>query len=68
MATVGFTFTAVINIPEAVRSAGHATWVCYANTLVAIVLVAESLVQFRHQPGSAGSITGYVEATLGPSA
>lgn len=30
VATVGLTLPAVINIPEAVRSAGHATWVCCA--------------------------------------
>lgn len=40
MATVAFPLTAVLNIPEAVRSAGHATWVSYAIALVAIVLVA----------------------------
>jgi len=68
VATVGLTLTAVINIPEAVRSAGHATWVCYAIALVAIVLVAETLVLFRYQPGSASGIAGYVEATLGPVA
>ena len=28
VATVGLTLTAVITIPEAARSAGHATWVC----------------------------------------
>ena len=30
VATVGLTLTAVINIPAAARSAGHATWICYA--------------------------------------
>jgi amino acid transporter len=68
VATVGLTLTAVINIPEAARTAGHATWVCYAIALVAIVLVAETLVLFRRQPGSAGGIAGYVEASLGPAA
>ena len=68
VATVGLTLTAVINIPEAARSAGHATWVCYAIALVAILLVAETLVLFRRQPGSAGGIAGYVEAGLGPAA
>jgi hypothetical protein len=28
VATVGLILTAVINFPEAVRSAGQATWVC----------------------------------------
>jgi hypothetical protein len=28
VATVGLTLTAVIHFPEAVRSAGQATWVC----------------------------------------
>ena len=37
---MAFPLTAVLNIPEAVRSAGHATWVSYAIALVAIVLVA----------------------------
>ena len=35
VATVGLTLTAVINIPAAARSAGHATWICYAFALVA---------------------------------
>ena len=34
VATVGLTLTAVITIPEAARSAGQATWVCYAIVLV----------------------------------
>ena len=68
VATVGLTLTAVINIPAAARSAGHATWICYAIALVAIVLVAETLVLFRRQPGSASGIAGYVEAGLGPAA
>ena len=68
VATVGLTLTAVINIPETARTAGHATWVCYAIALVAILLVAETLVLFRRQPGSASGIAGYVEAGLGPAA
>jgi amino acid transporter len=40
VATVAFILSAVINIPEAVYSAGHAIWVCSAIALVAIVLVA----------------------------
>jgi len=68
VATVGLTLTAVINLPEAVRSAGHATWVCYAIPLVAIVLEAETLVLFGRQPGSASGIAGYGEAGLGPAA
>ena len=68
VATVGLTLTAVINIPEAARNSGHATWVCYAIALVAILLVAETLVLFRRQPGSAAGIAGYVESSLGPAA
>ena len=68
VATVGLTLTAVINIPEAARTAGHATWISYAIALVAILLVAETLVMFRRQPGSASGIAGYVEAGLGPVA
>lgn len=68
VATVGLTLTAVINIPETARTAGHATWLCYAIALVAILLVAETLVMFRRQPGSASGIAGYVEAGLGPAA
>ena len=40
VATVVIILSAVINIPEAVYSAGHATWVCSAIALMAIVLVA----------------------------
>lgn len=68
VATVGLTLTAVINIPEAAQTAGHATWVCYLIALVVILLVAETLVMFRRQPGSASGIAGYVEAGLGPAA
>lgn len=68
VATVGLTLTAVINIPEAARSAGHATAVCFAIALVAIVLVAETLVMFRRQPASTSGIAAYVEAGLGPAA
>lgn len=68
VATVGLTLTAVINIPETARTAGRATWLCYAIALVAILLVAETLVLFRRQPGSASGIAGYVEAGLGPVA
>ncbi len=68
VATVGLTLTAVINIPAAARTAGHATWICYAIALVAIVLVAETLVLFRREPGSASGIAGYVEAGLGSGA
>jgi len=68
VATVGLTLTAVINIPEAARSAGHATWICYVIALVVILLVAETLVLFRREPGSASGIAGYVEAGLGQAA
>ena len=49
VATVGLTLTAVINIPQAARGAGRATWIAYAIALVAIVLVSENLVLFRHE-------------------
>jgi hypothetical protein len=39
VATVGLTLTAVINIPATTTTAGHATWVCYAIAVVAILLV-----------------------------
>ncbi len=68
VATVGLTLTAVINIPEAARTAGHSTWICYAIALVAILLVAETLVLFRREPGSASGIAGYAEAGLGRGA
>lgn len=67
VATVGLTLTAVINIPQAARSSGPATWLCYGIALGAILLVAETLVLFRRQPGSASGIASYVEAGLGPA-
>jgi hypothetical protein len=41
MATAGLTLTAVISfpIPATTPTAGHATWVCFAIALVAILLV-----------------------------
>jgi amino acid transporter len=45
--------------------AGRATWIAYAIALVAIVLVSETLVLFRHQPAGAAGIAGYVEHGLG---
>jgi amino acid transporter len=63
--TVGLTLTAVINIPAAAALAGRATWIAYAIALVAIVLVSETLVLFRHQPAGAAGIAGYVEIGLG---
>ena len=64
--TVGLTLTAVINIPAAAAVAGRATWIAYAIALVAIALVSETLVLFRHQPAGAAGIAGYVEHGLGP--
>ncbi|MFM8967075.1 MAG: hypothetical protein ACKOGI_03790 [Vulcanococcus sp.] len=63
--TVGLTLTAVINIPAAAAVAGRATWIAYAIALVAIALVSETLVLFRHQPAGAAGIAGYVEQGLG---
>ena len=54
--TVGLTLTAVINIPAAAAVAGRATWIAYAIALVAIVLVSETLVLFRHHPAGAAGI------------
>lgn len=68
VATVGLTLTAVINIPAAARSAGRATWLCYGVALVAILLVAETLVLFRRQPGQASGIASYVSSGLGRAA
>jgi amino acid transporter len=68
VATVGLTLTAVINIPAAAQGAGRGTWIAYAIALVAIVLVSETLVLFRHQPAQAGGIAGYVGVGLGPQA
>ena len=45
--------------------AGRATWIAYAIALVAIALVSETLVLFRHQPAGAAGIAGYVEQGLG---
>lgn len=63
--TVGLTLTAVFNIPEAMRSAGSATWISYGLALVVVLLVGETLVLFRQLPGSANGIAGYVGAGLG---
>ena len=63
--TVGLTLTAVINIPAAAAVAGRATWIAYALALVAIALVSETLVLFRHHPAGAAGIAGYVEQGLG---
>lgn len=66
--TVGLTLTAVFNIPEAVRSAGEGTWISYALASLLILLVGETLVLFRHLPGSPNGIAGYVAEGLGPRA
>ena len=63
--TVGLTLTAVFNIPEAMRSAGSATWISYGLALVLVLLVGETLVLFRRLPGSPSGIAGYVRAGLG---
>ena len=63
--TVGMTLTAVFNIPEAMRTAGSATWISYGLALGVILLVGETLVLFRHLPGSPSGIAGYVTAGLG---
>jgi amino acid transporter len=63
--TVGLTLTAVINIPQAMRSAGRATWISYVLALAVVLLVGETLVLFRRLPGSAAGIAGYVAAGLG---
>ena len=63
--TVGLTLTAVFNIPEAMRSAGSATWISYGLALVVVLLVGETLVLFRGLPGSPNGIAGYVGAGLG---
>jgi len=63
--TVGLTLTAVFNIPEAMRSAGSATWISYGLALMVVLLVGETLVLFRQLPGSPTGIAGYVGAGLG---
>jgi len=66
VATIGLTLTAVINIPEAMRGAGPATWISYLIALAAILLVSETLVLFRRFPAGPSGIAGYVRAGLGP--
>ena len=68
IATIGLTLTAVINIPEAMRSAGRGTWISYAIALVAVLLVCETLVLFRRLPPGPRGIAAYVEAGLGARA
>ena len=63
--TVGLTLTAVFNIPEAMRTAGAATWISYGLALVVVLLVGETLVLFRRLPGSPSGIAAYVGAGLG---
>jgi amino acid transporter len=63
--TVGLTLTAVFNIPEAMRSAGSATWISYGLALAVVLLVGETLVLFRQLPGRGNGIAGYVSAGLG---
>jgi len=68
--SIGLTLTAVINIPEAMRTAGRATWIAYLLALGAILLVSETLVLFRRVPSGPQGIAGYVASGLGqrPSA
>lgn len=68
VATIGLTLTAVINIPEAMRGAGRATWISYLIALTAVLLVSETLVLFRRLPAGPSGIAGYVAAGLGPRA
>jgi amino acid transporter len=63
--TVGLTLTAVFNIPEAMRTAGSATWISYGLALVVLLLVGETLVLFRQLPAGPSGIAGYVSAGLG---
>lgn len=65
LATVGLTLTAVLNIPDVQLAAGRATWLAYALALAVILLVAETLVLFRHEPTRPTGIAGYVEVGLG---
>jgi len=48
------------------RTAGEATWISYGLALVLMLLVGETLVLFRHLPGSSNGIAAYVAAGLGP--
>ena len=66
--TIGLTITAVINIPQAFQLAGQSTWIAYALATVAVLLISETLVLFRHQPAQANGIAGYVHGSLGPRA
>ena len=68
VATIGLTLTAVINIPEAMRGAGRATWISYLIALAGVLLVSETLVLFRRLPAGPGGIAGYVRAGLGARA
>lgn len=68
VATIGLTLTAVINIPEAMRGAGRATWISYLIALAAVLLVSETLVLFRRLPAGPSGIAGYVRAGLGERA
>lgn len=68
VASIGLTLTAVLNIPQASRSAGRATWICYLVALATILLVSETLVLFRRLPAGPQGIAGYVGGGLGPRA
>ncbi len=61
------TVTATINIPQAFAAgSGNDTWISYAVAMTVILLVAETLVLFRHHPPQASGIAGYVGAGMGP--
>ena len=68
IATIGLTLTAVINIPEAMRSAGRSTWISYLISLAAVLLVCETLVLFRRLPCGPRGIAAYVASGLGDRA
>ena len=68
VATIGLTLTAVINIPQAMRGAGRATWISYLIALAAVLLVCETLVLFRRLPAGPSGIAGYVRTGLGERA
>lgn len=66
IATMGLTITATINIPQAYTAgAATATWQSYAVAMALMLLVAETLVLFRHHPAEANGIAGFVKAGLG---
>ncbi|MEI6830776.1 MAG: APC family permease [Synechococcaceae cyanobacterium ELA445] len=65
LAGIGLTLTAVINIPLIAATAGSGTWICYGVAGLAILLVSETLLVFRHHPAGAEGIAGLVGQGLG---